>query len=314
VETLTIDADGRFDVPVHARSVLISATGDPAGIYTTRALTSPAGELVLADWYDDATVPICLSCPNRVANERGGHAVMAPSSPSAEAVFTPGAWTYEAHGYDGAAAADVSAVVKIGDPDDLATGALTVALHLTGAGGLTAESAPTDQVLQQALLDFGQLYHSVGISLEFTYHDVPEEGQAVTVETRRSALFAHRKGSLEAIAVYVVDTLTDDAGTVLLALSPLPGPYGEPAADAGIILRATAPSLGRTLAHEVGHYLGLWHTFEAAPADKIKDPLPDTAPPHETDNLMAPGKPGDLLTEGQGAVMRRHPMVRHLCD
>jgi len=67
----------------------------------------------------------------------------------------------------------------------------------------------------------------------------------------------------------------------------------------------TATSFGRVAAHEIGHYLGLYHAVEA---DGTTDQLPDTGP----DNLMnydpslstATG-----LTPEEGEVMRRHPFV-----
>lgn len=64
--------------------------------------------------------------------------------------------------------------------------------------------------------------------------------------------------------------------------------------------------LAQLLSHELGHYLGLYHTVEA---DGREDGLADTGP----DNLMnpdplAPRSAG--LTAGQLAVLLRHPLWR----
>ena len=71
-----------------------------------------------------------------------------------------------------------------------------------------------------------------------------------------------------------------------------------------------------TCAHEVGHYLGLYHTSEHDGG--AHDPIADTpecasgdgACP-DGDNVMfwTGGGARRLFTAGQGAVMRRHPLV-----
>lgn len=64
-------------------------------------------------------------------------------------------------------------------------------------------------------------------------------------------------------------------------------------------------SLARVIAHEMGHYLGLYHPVED---DGTLDPLSDT----DEHNQMA-RRPTDATARGftpmQGAVMRRHPSV-----
>ena len=84
--------------------------------------------------------------------------------------------------------------------------------------------------------------------------------------------------------------------------------------------------MGRTLAHELGHYLGLFHTSEAD--GLILEPLPDTPEcdyRHDTDgdgfvlpeecedagadNLMFWAASGDALTAQQGDVIRRMPIL-----
>jgi len=63
--------------------------------------------------------------------------------------------------------------------------------------------------------------------------------------------------------------------------------------------------LGRVIAHEVAHYLGLHH-LELYTDDNraIPDPIPDTSP--GGNNLMSGGT---ILTEGQIDVLRRSPLL-----
>lgn len=62
----------------------------------------------------------------------------------------------------------------------------------------------------------------------------------------------------------------------------------------------------RVLAHEIGHYLGLYHTVEL---DGLADTLDDTT----ADNTMNPRPTlatAAGFTPSQGRVMRMHPAVR----
>jgi hypothetical protein len=85
---------------------------------------------------------------------------------------------------------------------------------------------------------------------------------------------------------------------VAIALKPVEG------APAGV---------ATTMAHEVGHFLGLFHTSEQSffGSQAIHDPLPDTS---ENDDswLMFNTGAGSRLSPQQGAVMRLNPWVRHV--
>ena len=63
--------------------------------------------------------------------------------------------------------------------------------------------------------------------------------------------------------------------------------------------------LAHVMAHEGGHFLGLFHTVEFFGAE---DPLPDTPTGGESQtNLMHPSVGGETgLTEQQSQVMNRH--------
>jgi hypothetical protein len=113
----------------------------------------------------------------------------------------------------------------------------------------------------------------------------------------------------------------------------LPGPYhaDQPNHAVFIATRSYAPTgdidvpgMATTLAHEMGHYLGLYHTSERNRVDGVDlppdehDPLPDTpecgpfpcSGEAASNNIMTPGQGSNRTSFSplQGAVMRRHPL------
>ena len=82
-----------------------------------------------------------------------------------------------------------------------------------------------------------------------------------------------------------------------VGISPIIGPCSEQDTDSGVVvgLELSASGTGNTLAHELGHYLGLFHEAESA-------------------NLMFKYVPnGEQLTSTQGRQMRKHCMVYSGC-
>ena len=303
----------------HIRSVLLTAVADDSALWvTTHLLQGPEGRtLVPAGWYDDTESPMCLVCKNRVALAPAAHHALAPIAPVADLI--DGEWTWQLFTTDPATGAPAAAGLELFATLTTAaslptTGAVGLEVHLSGAGGITAESAGSHVDLQAALAEAAALLGAAGLETSVAgYYDLPAGFGTLEMDAV-GALFSERVTAAETsprVAVYVVDELLQNDGVVLAGFSPVPGPGGPATASGGVIVTVGAHRLGRTLAHELGHYLGLWHTFELVDST-IKDPLPDTAPAGH-DNLMAPFNPGTELTAGQGEVIRRHPAVGFAC-
>jgi hypothetical protein len=104
----------------------------------------------------------------------------------------------------------------------------------------------------------------------------------------------------------------------------LPGPVDVNRANAAILVGTSAyltggqldsQGLATTCTHEIGHYLGLYHTSELA-GDAF-DPIPDTPECHSGDsycpdasNIMFPQGGGSrtMFTQGQAFVIKGHPL------
>jgi len=91
----------------------------------------------------------------------------------------------------------------------------------------------------------------------------------------------YRRGGKADLNVYTVGFANPDAAE-LLGIATFPMDYtSAPQLDGVMLLHSTLPgsqsrqySLGRTLVHEAGHWVGLYHTFEGgceAPGDEVED-------------------------------------------
>ncbi len=115
----------------------------------------------------------------------------------------------------------------------------------------------------------------------------------------------------------VRDPLLSQTAEVDGLVSHIPGGFTNLGVASGVFLKGrscfagSAPlvfepqALGKILAHELGHYLGLYHSVES---DGTQDTLADTS----EDNLMN-FRPflakSPQLSVGQSRVMRRHPAI-----
>jgi len=94
-----------------------------------------------------------------------------------------------------------------------------------------------------------------------------------------------RVGNASVLNVYTVGFVTDPSAQGLLGYATFPADYKQNPKDDGVVVRySTLPdgsskpfNLGRTLTHEVGHWLGLYHTFQGGCSEE-GDAVADTAP------------------------------------
>lgn len=171
------------------------------------------------------------------------------------------------------------------------TGPIPVYFHIIQAGtALTQGNVPDSQVAG-SIAAMNQHYASTGLT--FTL--------AGTTRTTNSAWFTSvgpdassqttmksqlRQGGVNALNVYTVG-FQSGSGAGLLGYSTFPSSYsGNPTDDGIVMLYSSVPggsttnyNQGKTLTHETGHWVGLYHVFQggcASPGDSVSDTPPQS--------------------------------------
>lgn len=339
-----VSQDIFFSVPVGAVSLVVVVEGDPAPSYTIHRWRDRTGEeLVYEDWWGSGREPqapsICVNCLNRPSASVNTFATIVPNNQNSTLRSGPhdlrllaytisGGFQPEIQFPSGEARVTIFAKVLDAPPE---TGVLDINFYFTGARDWSAETAPTDPEFLELIDGVQELYDVVGIELgSFTYTDIDESYRIIEgfegPDSDLGRLFAEsRVARSNALNLFFVGELLQggpfgEFGLVLGIAGGIPGPaLLQGTSRSGVAVALDSHDLGQvpasvvtTMAHEMGHFLGLFHTSEIdlGFGQQLHDPLDDT-PQNDSSYLMFNTGEGSRLSPWQGIVMRSNPWVRH---
>lgn len=316
--TKTVSADGQglvtVDVPVGDEAALMLWALPDSGQIAVDAFAAPDGSLVV-DGPGLRDRPFLLTS----AVFDGTSATLVWPVRAVDRALEPGSWEAVLHA--GVKGARVELVVHLRDE----FGASVVPIQLSVDEALMADPAFVT-TLDAALLRFDAIYAEVGLTID-VFIDVVELGSPAPPGRGDDALWAGLASASPGRLVVGVVEQFDVAGLAGSA-GGIPGPR-EPSPLSAVAVAASFAAgpdgsfneeerriLGETLAHEVMHYLGVFHPVEADWS--TYDSLGDTPACVDSDqcttalgtNLMFPYPvcnsatclPQGRVTPGQGGV------------
>ena len=215
---------------------------------------------------------------------------------------------------------------------------LRVRVIIGGVTGLNATNARTNTRLQSALTRMRSMYASVGVNVFVDgYADLlPADGARFSVidsQEELRALFQRTAGITgDVLTVFLVRGISSSAGleNAIGVAGSINGPPGISGTVSSGVVASWDNTFGRTdllaqvLAHECGHYLGLWHTMERNPGctmagqadcslwggvDNLTDTPATMAGASRYLMYWTATGSNELLSAGQGLMMRGNPII-----
>ncbi|CAE6511191.1 unnamed protein product [Rhizoctonia solani] len=173
-------------------------------------------------------------------------------------------------------------------------GTINVYWHVIKAGDTLAEGdLPQSQITESIKATNS---HLVGLGLTLKLANVDRTANATwfkyvapDLPTNTAMKKLLRKGGAADLNVYTVG-FKGGPGKGLLGYATLPFSYDSDPNDDGVVIQwSTVPggsnvnyNQGKTLTHELGHWLGLYHTFQgdscSGPGDHVDDTPPEQTP------------------------------------
>jgi len=339
-ETITVTGDGSpqvvFQVPDNAVSAVIYASDGRDDLIALNQVFAPGDTLVF-----DISDPV--NSRFGLLPTAGNFSALLPPGPVFN--FVPGAYKVSFVRDGGSASTNVRIFGKVtnGFPERQV---IDLVLTFVGAPeGIDANSAQSDNAFQRAIKVFRDLYGRLGLDFgNVTYENLDSGASALkTIDTvdgpnnELGQLFSKSKPLGQGINFFFVQEIVGgQEGFIILGIAGgIPGPPAiQGTTHSGVALtmmgfRDQADVLGQTMAHEGGHYLGLFHTSESGGTSH--DPLPDTLECKASNDANfdgyvtteeCRGKGGDnfmfwLAADGsnkvsdeQGRVVRRNPATK----
>ena len=256
---------GSFEVPSNGISFMLGTFMDNNSVVGFNSLTDPDGTNILSS---------SSALYNYSSGRLGGYgfaSVLVPQTSNFSA--KAGTWTFKNYAND-----SVKLTIRTGSTPSVAT--INVQPYITG----TTWSAND---IASALTVMASIYDNNGITLSVKNTITISDSQYAIVsssfiDATTSSLVS--QGSEDTVNLFFVDDQPSGETAILGVSAGIPGSMSIASSWNGVINYLSAHAtgstlnsqvLGETVAHEMGHWLGLFHTTEAAGSSF--DPLSDTA-------------------------------------
>lgn len=271
----------RFTVSEYTRAFLITVIGSQSVLHGFRELRDPLGNVV----YHSDQMGWCSVCLTRALPGFESSSMLVPRR--TQEALVPGEYQLQVmtNSLD-ETVADVE-VTFYKSSNELRHGKLDLNLFFTGVAGVTSQNAKDNLVLQQALSEIRQILLQADIVVDqVRYYDAPGELSNIQTtyygDSDLAQLLRTSKGAEPGVNIFFVKSINGALGFS----GGIPGPNRHGLGTSGVAIAwpgsDTDEYLGSVTAHELCHYLGLFHSSEA---DGSEDILDDTAPDDKT-NLM----------------------------
>lgn len=322
------------EIPIHVEEgtvgLVIRAESRDERHLISVELRNPRGELIA-----------CKTCPNAPVvgeSRRGRGSTQMPSTDRPGWELTPGWYRFRVRAVlpgeepleegGGDSVVDVTATLRGDTAVELQRYLNLNFVYLPGSS-LSREIAQSAPEFAALLQKIDERMASVGIAVgEVTHYDLdrPEFSVIATwEEAGQMFLTSDEAGAPRAMNVYCVQGFEPPLNPAIGLSGGIPGPPYNGTLDSGIAVR-TPPlftcsncldAFGSLFAHEIGHYLGLYHTTEANLVRE--DPFSDTPRCHAPDLAICPDWNYVMFpvihwenlvwSPGETAVVRSHPLL-----
>lgn len=342
-----------LELPADAESVVLLASAHMGVHVILERAVGPRGDVLVNDvtegvGEDEAALargfPAQFFSANRVVPGRELAAFLVPSSP--DVPFDAGSYrlrftTWDVARVDGevtktpvARPLRVSALVKRKAERNRGRVSLDLTFHLTGAADITAANALENEGLQTSIGVLREALAGIAVDVRaVSYVDVMDPGFRTVVLADGCEggdlddLMKLSAEGGEGVHLFLVERFQClvnggvDVGQGIGGLTAgLPGPPWVRGSLRSGVAVATGPfggdaqRLGVVLAHELGHFLGLYHTKEndLFGGPEVYDAISDTPEDDRaSDNLMYfLAADSTWLSDGQASVVRASPWTR----